>query len=171
MQYEQWKDIKGYEGHYQISDQGRVKSFKWGKERILKGGTTKPGYRVVVLVNDGRHFSCSVHSLVASTFIRERYDGEVVMHLNHDKTDNRLENLQIGTYQENSEASTLAGHYKGHQRPYGQNNGRSKLTEGKVREIRALQGTVTIEELADRYGVTFQSISCIHRRKTWKHVD
>lgn len=112
---EEWKDIKGFEGLYMVSSFGRVKSLprqratpKGGrymtKETILKGFTNK-GYVYVLLYKDGKNHSKKVHRLVAQTFIPNPSDKPHVNHLDYDKTNNRLENLEWATCQENIDYS------------------------------------------------------------------
>ena len=58
-----WKDVKGHEGDYQVSNLGNVKSFKGVTERILKNGTNPKGYVIVNLANEGSRVSVTMHSL------------------------------------------------------------------------------------------------------------
>lgn len=98
-----WKDILGYEGLYQVSNLGRVKSFprpgNW-KERILNPIINK-GYLHVGLRKDGKEKRFRVHRLVVEAFLGKIPDGFVVNHINEIKSDNRLENLEIVTQKEN----------------------------------------------------------------------
>ena len=88
-----WKDIKDYEGLYQVSNLGRVKrliSYHCKKERILTPVTQKSGYNVVSLC--GKIYL--VHRLVAKAFIPNPHNYPTVDHINRIKTDNRVENLR-----------------------------------------------------------------------------
>ncbi len=99
---ENWKDIKGYEGHYQVSDLGRVKSMKLGRERILSnrfGGR----YYKVTLCKNGLTKDKYIHILVAEEFLNHKGGNKsiVVDHINNDRLDNKLKNLQVITQREN----------------------------------------------------------------------
>ena len=103
MKTEIWKDIKDYEGLYQVSNLGRIKSLKFGKERILKGYAPKGFYIKVNLYKDGNQKTKKVHQLVAIAFLGHIPCGHnlVVDHINTIKTDNHLDNLQVITHREN----------------------------------------------------------------------
>lgn len=99
-----WKDAVGYEGLYQVSNLGRVKSLNFnhtGNERIMKPTLKKTGYYSVKLWKNGKSKHINVHRLVAEAFLGSIPKGLVVNHLNEIKTDNRLENLEICTIKEN----------------------------------------------------------------------
>jgi len=104
MVEEIWKDVIGYEKLYQVSNLGRIKSLKYGKERILKGGVNSSLYLSVCFCKYNKQKSMNVHQLVAEAFLNHKIDGHklVVDHINDDKLDNRLENLQIVTQRFNS---------------------------------------------------------------------
>lgn len=89
-----YKDIEGYEGLYQISNEGRVKSIRFGKERLLKPKTERKGYLRVDLSKDGKQKSCLVHRLVAMAFIPNHTNLPQVNHKDEDKTNNRVDNLE-----------------------------------------------------------------------------
>lgn len=113
MQQEIWKDIPEYDGLYQVSNLGNVKSFFFGKERILKQTSDKKGYLYVALKGK----KIRVHQLVAIAFLNHKPCGlkYVVDHINDVKFDNRLENLQVVTNRFNIRKTQGSGssQYKG----------------------------------------------------------
>ena len=100
---EQWRDIDGYDGMYQVSDLGRVRSLKFGKVRVLRARKNRKGYLRLDLSRDGNRKNASVHRLVAHAFIPNDDDNKTqINHINEDKTDNRAVNLEWCTAQYNS---------------------------------------------------------------------
>lgn len=101
-----WKDVKGYEGLYQVSNLGRVKSLgldKWHKGRILKQSFDGKGnYLFVGLHKDGKTKQKNVHRLVAETFVPNPNNFPCANHINERKTDNRATNLEWCTVEYNS---------------------------------------------------------------------
>lgn len=94
---EVWKDVKGYEGLYQVSNYGRVKSIK--KDHILKPAPRQHGYLGVMLYGHGGHKTrgfktFSVHRLVAEAFIPNPHNLPEVNHIDECKTNNSVENLE-----------------------------------------------------------------------------
>ena len=93
---EEWRDIEGYEGLYQVSNLGRVKSLNFNhtkKERVLKGNPDKDGYLRVTLFKNGRK-TYRIHQLVALVFIPNPNNYPVINHKNENPSDNRVENLE-----------------------------------------------------------------------------
>ena len=109
---EEWKDIIGYEGLYQISNKGRVKSlgnkFK-RKEKILSLNQNPEGYVNVGLHKNGINKKYSVHRLVANAFINNPYNKKQVNHINGIKNDNSINNLEWCTNKENMEHCVKKG--------------------------------------------------------------
>lgn len=163
-----FKDIKGYEGLYQISNLGRVKSLKFEKHRILKIGITYNGYNVIYLKNINVKINL-IHRLIAQAFIPNPDDKRTVNHINGDKTDNRIVNLEWATYSENCQHAYDTGLSHG---PKGSINGISKLTESQVLQIRKLANETDLFQwqIGEMFGVHQNLISRIKNRKIWKHI-
>lgn len=116
MMEEIWKDIKGFEGIYQVSNMGLVRSIdrdivttykgtihiRHYKGKIIKPKYSIAGYQNVVLANSGKHTRAQIHRLVALHFVDGYKDGLVVNHKNEIKDDNRAENLEFVTYTYNN---------------------------------------------------------------------
>lgn len=106
---EVWKDIKDYEGYYQVSNLGRVRSMdrwvanKGGSKKFLKGKMMKPymggfGYFLVGLCKEKKLKQFLIHRLVAEAFIPNPRNYDVVNHKDEDKTNNHVDNLEWCTY-------------------------------------------------------------------------
>jgi hypothetical protein len=104
-----YKDVIGYEGIYQISNLGNVKSFKWNKEKILTASGNSKGYCILGLSKNGIVEMKKVHQLVAESFLNHKRCGMklVVNHIDFDKTNNKLDNLEIVTTRENTNQKHL----------------------------------------------------------------
>ena len=171
MEKEIWKDIPGYEGRYQASSLGRIKSlerkvrgenpytrkefFRTVPERILRPGRfCKSGHVSVVL---GRGTAgMPVHQLVAFTFLGPRPERLDILHINGNPLDNRAENLMYGTRTEN----ILDVYFQG--------KAWRKLTIYDVVEVRKmLKAGMTGADIALKMGVSQDCISKIKRRKTF----
>ena len=112
MKNEEWRDVVGYEGLYQVSDQGRVKSLErklphWRggeriqKERILKPKIDRDGYLQLNLYAGGKRKTLTVHRLVCQAFHENPDNKPQINHINEDKTDNRACNLEWCTCKQN----------------------------------------------------------------------
>ena len=105
MEEEIWKPIKDYEGLYEVSNLGRVKSLNYrgtGKEKILKNIENSKGYFQVSLVKFGKQKVFKIHRLVAETFIPNPEGKPCIDHINTIRSDNRVENLRWVTHEENN---------------------------------------------------------------------
>lgn len=109
---EVWKDVKGYEGFYQVSNKGRVKSlartivrsdgqYKSIKEKILKSGTSSKGYQQINLCRNGKQKTMKIHRLVAEAYIPNSKNKPEVNHKDGDKSNNVISNLEWVTPKEN----------------------------------------------------------------------
>ena len=100
-----WKDIEGYEGKYQVSNLGNVKSLgnnKSRKEKILRLRKDGGNYLTVVLCKNGEHKTCKLHRLVANAFL-PKIDGKThVDHIDGNRQNNNIDNLRWCTSKENN---------------------------------------------------------------------
>jgi len=166
---EQWKEIKNYED-YLISDRGRVFSF-YTKKVLKPGDSSTGGYLLVDLYKNGNRKSQKVHRLVALAFIPNPENKETVNHIDGVKTNNHADNLEWATHSENTQHSFD----NGLQKPTclkGIKNGRAKLNEDQVLEIRRIFATGEYSQtaLGKMFGVDHSLISLIILRKNWKHI-
>ena len=91
---EKWKNIAGFKG-YQVSNYGRIKSFKGKSPRILKTGLTEDGYlRIVLPNNNGNKKQLYIHRLVAELFIKNPNKYDIVDHIDHDRGNSFITNLR-----------------------------------------------------------------------------
>lgn len=169
---EKWKDIQGYEGRYQASDFGRIKSLKRKgrtQDRVI-GSLANHGYLTAQLMRNGkREKTFQIHRLVAITFIPNPHNLPEINHKNGIKTDNRVCNLEWVSHYENikhAERTGLIGI-----RPKGEEVKISKLKEVQVLEIRRKYNAgVPCAVLKMEYGVCSGTVHMIVKNKTWKHL-
>ena len=162
MNDETWRDIKGYEGLYQVSNYGRVKSLIKGI--ILKPKVCKTGYLCVGLWKDGKQKWMLIHRLVTQTFIPNPVNKPQVNHIDGVKSNNVVYNLEWVTSSENNQHAVNTGLSK----LVGEDNHQSKLTNDDVTKIKKLKGVYSQRELARMFGVSKGAIHFIHHDVNWK---
>ena len=102
-----WKDIPEYEGLYQISNYGRVKSLKFDKEKILKFGKDKDEYLQVVLYKDKKRKTFKVHRLVCLAFLKNPENFPYINHKDENKQNNHVNNLEFCNHTYNMNYGTI----------------------------------------------------------------
>lgn len=137
-------------------------------QRLLKGRETEKGYLSVILHNNKKKKSFRVHRLIYQSFVEAIPEGKEINHINGDKQDNRIENLEAITHGDNirhAERNGMINHAKGELAAH------AKLNENEVIWIRIKYSDgATLAALAKEYGVHTATIHRIIKRKTWKHV-
>lgn len=130
---EQWKDIEGFEGMYQVSNTGKVRSFRrCAKGRELTPWYAKNGYCQVYFVVDNKRIAKKVHRLVAQAFIENPESKPEVNHVDGRKENNHVSNLEWSTRQENMNHARKTGLLDDN----GENSKNAKLTNDQAEQIR-----------------------------------
>ncbi len=107
-----WKDVNGFEGLYQVSNLGNVKSlhyFGGDKEHIMHPALSKSGYLLVTLTKNKKHAATSVHVIVAKAFVDNKCGKTQVNHIDGNKRNNNAENLEWVTAKENHDHAVAIG--------------------------------------------------------------
>lgn len=174
---ERWAPILGWEGLYEVSTEGRVRSIdrtvdtptgpQMRRGRLLKLRPHSRGYTQVGLTRDGRTRVCLVHHLVLESFVGPRPRGCECRHFpDNDRTNNRLSNLSWGTSAENAADRARTG-----TQHRGSRTGGARLRESDIPKIRArLAGGERHSTIAEDFGVHAATIGDIARGLTWRHV-
>lgn len=160
-----WKDIKGYEGLYQVSNFGRIKSLERVtkyrnskrvlREKIKGDFIGKRGYKRVELTKDGISKKYNLHRIVASSFISNPYNKKEVNHINGIKTDNRVENLEWCTSQENTMHAIKMGLQK--------NSDKQRKTVGEYARKNKVKKIVQLTK-DGKYIKTWESAVAVERK-------
>lgn len=179
---ERWLPIPGYEGHYEVSDQGRVRSLARIISRTMADGSVQhqlrperflrqysrngSWYPRVTLTVEFEKKTVSVHTLVLSAFVGACPDGQECRHLDGDFLNNRLGNLEWGTHPENEADKIAHG-----TRVNGERIKNAALTVADVRFIRRECALGRQQkDLARQFGVSRATICRIVRGTCWGHV-
>ena len=173
-----WKDIEGYEGLYQVSNRGRVKSL----ERIVMRKNGRPysvpelikerqidhkGYDRIGLNKNGKKKRFFVHRLVLQAFNQSSDETLEVNHIDGNKLNNNVENLEWVTSSENS-IHAFENNLHNHQ---GERNTNASITDSEAKEIKKLKGKgLTQKEVGEMFGTTNYVVANIWNRRGWTHV-
>jgi hypothetical protein len=172
---EEWRDVPGYDGWYECSDLGRVRSWRSGSHQgrrdeplVMSPGRRNKGYLHVGLTKAGRVKYLAISRMVLTAFVGEAPGRDWdACHDNGINTDNRLSNLRWDTKAANAADKRRHGtQFLGEEQPA------SKLTERAVKEARVLveAGNGSIRGLARKHGVSKTTMWQAVRGKTWSHV-
>jgi len=162
-----WKDILNYNGIYQISNIGRVKSYKNNKITILKNYTNNKGYPEVNLKYNSKKKHLMIHRLIAIYFIDNPENLPEVNHKDGNKLNYKINNLEWCTHAENIQHAYDTGLQK---LQLGEKNSSAKLTEQQVLDIRKIDKSISSAIIAKQYNMGKTAIKSIRARKTWKHI-
>lgn len=171
---EEWKPVVGWEGYYEVSNKGRVRSLERitsqgqkMKGRVRKQSCTASGHLVVPLCRDGQKQLAYTHRLVLLAFRGKPSDGAECCHCDGDPTNNNLSNLRWDNHKANMQDKIRHG-----RQPRGEGVGNAKLTEHSV--VRAFElraNGMTHQEIASHFGVTGSVIRRVLVREIWSHVE
>lgn len=170
---EEFRDVPGFEGRYQVSNFGRIKSIH-GKGKGVGNGPLftygfidSVGYRQVTFRISNKRHCLRVHRLVANAFLAEgRSDQNFVNHIDGDKLNNHVSNLEWATHTENLRHAINTGLLD----TKGEKSVNSKLTEEQVLQIRQLYHTKTQSQLAEQFGIGRRHIGDIVNGVCWGHL-
>ncbi len=182
MKNEIWKPVKGYESMYEVSNYGRCRSLdrqvnsKHGTRtvygQILRPDLSNNGYLRYSFSRSQNRCKISAHRLVAKHFIPNPENKPQVNHIDSDKTNNHVDNLEWVTMSEN-----MKHDYKHNSRtsPYvkGEKHFNAKLTKKDVVKIKQLlnDSELNQSDIADKFNVCPSHISDIKREKRWAHIE
>ena len=165
-----WRDIVDYGGKYQVSNYARISSLCRGKTKLIKPDIVHTGYLRVTFYKNGKTKNHYVHVLVAQAFIPNPDNKRQVNHLDGDKTNNHVSNLEWATPAENIHHAFAMGLRKS-----GYEHLRAKFTPEQVREIRrdCVPGDSELgfKPFAKKFNVTPKIISDAYYCKSYQNVD
>ena len=172
-----YKDIKGYERLHQVSNLGNIKGLVTNSHRrkgIKKPWVDKDWYLYITLFHEWHRKNHRIHRLVAQAFLWN-IKWKIVMHLDDDPKNNKVDNLRIGTQKENIQDCVNKWRMKDNSENLVHNKWEkhfnSKLTDLKVKSIKILlKDWYRWVDIADIYWISKYTISLIKLWKTWKHI-
>lgn len=154
-----WKDIPGYEGKYQVSNTGEVRSLNYNgtrKSKVLKQGTDKDGYKRVHLYKNGKNKNYLVHRLVAQAFLPNPNNYPIINHKDENPSNNYYKNLEWCTYEYNNNYGNCR-------------KKRSEANKGRPAWNKGLH--YTDEKLKEAYKNTTLYINTQHQAQLKKQLD
>ena len=165
-----FKDIEGYEGLYQISNLGRVKSFPrngtYKKMRVLKQSKNTQGYWFVNLSKNNKQKGKVIHRLIAIHFIPNPTNKPYINHKDSDRGNYAISNLEWVTGSENIKHC----YRQGNRTQKGENNNHSKLNPADIKKIRELSKTQSGVLISSLFNISVATVSQIKNQKTWRHI-
>jgi hypothetical protein len=166
---ELWLPVGGYEGYYDVSSFGQVRSLggrRGSTVRVLKPASNGKGYLAVSLSVGGKAKTKLVHQLVAKSFVENESFLPHVNHMDGVKTNNRFDNLEYVTHQGNMSHAVETGLLDNK----GMKHGKHKLKDGDVVRILDVYDS-TVLKLSQELNVSKQAVKDVISRKTWNHIS
>lgn len=174
---EEWRDIKGFEGYYQASNSGQIRSVdrfvlrKDGRYQICKGRILRPfqgttcNYLSIQFSKDNIPSKHLIHRLIAYTFLDLNPESKLeVNHKDGNRHNNSVDNLEIVTHQQNIDHSIRTGL----KNDYGENHKNAKITNADAEEMRQMwRRGVLQKDIAECFGVSKQLVNCVINYKTY----
>jgi hypothetical protein len=172
---ENWRMIIGYEGLYEVSDEGSVRRVagpdsrgRNRQQRVLRPAVDPHGYLCVALSKNAQMHTFRVHRLVAVAFLGPRPDGLEVNHKNGDKRHNAASNLEYITNEANQQHAVTNG-----LKASGERNGAARLSRADIDAIRRLRNDgASRAEVARRFGIShLDYVTRITSGKVWQSAS
>lgn len=170
---ELWRDVPGYEKVYEVSNVGRIRRIAGGcgaqPGRLRKLSNHNQGYKAITLHCDNQAKSFLVHRLMYVAFVGPIPSDREINHIDGNKQNNVLSNLELVTRRENIHHAIALGLMN----VIGEANSQARVTEEQVKRIRSqyrFGGGPGYKALAKAYGLPWGTVRNIVTRRTWKHV-
>lgn len=175
---EVWKDIKGYEGLYQVSNLGNIKSFDrkvlynngklhYHKGRMIKKRKKQNGYLSISVCKNGVEIHKSVHRIVAEAFIKNPNNYPQVLHKNNIRNDNMVSNLKWGTQKHNMEQASKSGRMSSGDNHYMRKNPVNMLPSRLTIDLRTGIFYDSIKQAAITRGLSIKEV----QDRIWRAKD
>lgn len=163
---EHWKPIPGWEDLYEVSTTGRIRRIvASGKARagaLMTGSLQSRGYRAVCLSRNNKFTRYYVHRIVCAAFLGPCPDGIEVNHIDANKLNNRLSNLEYLTHAANMKHAHNAGIFR--------KNFRRKLLPHEIQEIRASDRSLSCSVVVEQYGISINTVARVRSGKAWSWI-
>ena len=171
---EAWAPIKDFEGIYEVSTLGRIRSLD-RPQRVRGSGISSQKGQILSQWKQGNYMYCDlrkpgvkrkarIHVVVLEAFVGPRPNGMIACHNNGNSTDNRFCNLRWGTHEENAADKIAHGTHL-----YGESSPKSKLTEAQA--IAILKSSQSYSAIAKEFGVSKSTVTHIKTGRNWPHLQ
>jgi hypothetical protein len=178
---EEWKPVVGFEGLYEVSNLGQIRSLDrlvnhphgttaLRKGQLLKQTVNRYGYPCCTPSKNGKKVKLTMHRIVADAFLGANTCNLDINHIDGNKLNCAVSNLEYCTRRENIQHAIKMGLFILQRPPIkrGEEHGHSKLSQKDVEDIRKIGATIPSRKLASKYGVSKTNILNILKNKIWK---